>query len=242
MLGNLSSMIEPVLGAMGYELVDVEFAAGGLLRVVIDIDASRPQGAGTPVEGAQDALVSPAVAEAGAVSIAAVSVANPVANPVAAPAVLRTVQVDDCEQVSRQLSRLFAVEDVDYDRLEVSSPGLDRPLRRERDFERFSGEQVSLRLRQPVDGRRSFRGVLAGRGEAAGQWVLDWVDEPAQVAPAGRSRKAPAKPAGSGPASRKRVVGAGAAGAVATARRLVFTLDQLEKARLVPVLPFHGRK
>ncbi len=76
------------------------------------------------------------------------------------------VNVDDCATVSHQLTRLFVVEGVDYDRLEVSSPGLDRPLRKAADFVRFSGREVRLRTRMPRDGRRNFAGrILAVTGE-----------------------------------------------------------------------------
>ena len=70
------------------------------------------------------------------------------------------VSIDDCAQVSHHLSRLLAVEGVNYDRLEVSSPGLDRVLRKERDFVRFTGEKARVRLRVARDGRRNFVGVL----------------------------------------------------------------------------------
>jgi len=70
------------------------------------------------------------------------------------------ISVDDCQTVSNQLSRLFLVENVDYDRLEVSSPGLDRPLKKESDFVRFAGEKVQLKLRMPLDGRKNFVGVI----------------------------------------------------------------------------------
>ena len=71
------------------------------------------------------------------------------------------VTIEDCTAVSNHLSRLLAVDlDYDYDRLEVSSPGLDRPLRTEAAFERFRGEQAQLKLRVPVEGRRKFVGVL----------------------------------------------------------------------------------
>ena len=71
------------------------------------------------------------------------------------------VTIEDCTAVSHHLSRLLAVDlDYDYDRLEVSSPGLDRPLRTEAAFERFRGEQVQLKLRVPIEGRRKFVGVL----------------------------------------------------------------------------------
>lgn len=66
------------------------------------------------------------------------------------------VSVDDCASVSNHLTRLFAVEAVDYDRLEVSSPGLDRPLRKVSDFQRFVGERVRIRLRHPREGRSNF--------------------------------------------------------------------------------------
>ena len=72
------------------------------------------------------------------------------------------VTVDDCATVSSHLTRLFAVENIDYDRLEVSSPGLDRPLKKEADFVRFAGQEAQIRLRLAVNGQRNFTGVLAG--------------------------------------------------------------------------------
>jgi ribosome maturation factor RimP len=73
------------------------------------------------------------------------------------------ITVDDCASVSRHLSRLLEVEGVDYDRLEVSSPGLDRPLRRPADFARFAGQRVEVKMRQPdAQGRRRFVGTLRG--------------------------------------------------------------------------------
>ncbi len=72
------------------------------------------------------------------------------------------ITVDDCSTVSNHLTRLFAVENVDYDRLEISSPGLDRPLKKPADFERFTGQEVQLRLRMPLNGQRNFAGVLDG--------------------------------------------------------------------------------
>lgn len=70
------------------------------------------------------------------------------------------ISIDDCVTISNHLSRLLVVENIDYGRLEVSSPGLDRPLRKEADFLRFKGETVKLRLRIPVQGQRNFLGVL----------------------------------------------------------------------------------
>ena len=71
------------------------------------------------------------------------------------------VDVEDCALVSNQLSQVLTVENVDYDRLEVSSPGLDRVLKKLADFERFVGSQINLRLRLPTkNGQRNFNGVL----------------------------------------------------------------------------------
>jgi len=82
------------------------------------------------------------------------------------------INVDDCAAVSRQLSRVFEVEGVEYDRLEVSSPGLDRPLRKGSDFARFAGQKADVRMRRPdATGRRRFVGVL--RGTEAGSVVLE---------------------------------------------------------------------
>jgi len=72
------------------------------------------------------------------------------------------INVDDCARVSGHLTRLFAVENLDYERLEVSSPGLDRVLKKPSDFERFSGERAQIKVRVPVSGQRNFAGVLRG--------------------------------------------------------------------------------
>ena len=72
------------------------------------------------------------------------------------------IDVDDCALVSNQISRVLVVENVDYDRLEISSPGLDRVLKKPSDFERFAGAEINLRLRLPISGRRNFNGVLHG--------------------------------------------------------------------------------
>ena len=72
------------------------------------------------------------------------------------------VDVDDCARVSNQLSRLLDVENVDYDRLEVSSPGLDRVVKKAEDFQRFAGHDIQIKLRIPQGGRRNFQGELMG--------------------------------------------------------------------------------
>ncbi len=79
------------------------------------------------------------------------------------------VLVEDCEAVTRQLQYVLEVEHCDYKRLEVSSPGLDRALRREADYVRFAGHAVDLTLKLPLAGRRKFRGVLQPRD---GGWRL----------------------------------------------------------------------
>lgn len=74
----------------------------------------------------------------------------------------RGINVDDCAAVSNQLSRVFEVENVDYDRLEVSSPGMDRPLKKVADFERFAGSDAQIRLVMPFANQRNFIGTLGG--------------------------------------------------------------------------------
>jgi ribosome maturation factor RimP len=83
------------------------------------------------------------------------------------------ISVEDCQVVSNQLTRLFMVENVDYDRLEVSSPGLDRPLKKEADFVRFAGEKVQLRLRMPLAGRKNFAGVIGAVNDGTLQLDVD---------------------------------------------------------------------
>lgn len=120
---DLAARIEPQLEAMGYELVALERAGRGLLRLFID----KPEGIG----------------------------------------------IEDCVAVSNQLTRWMMVENIDYDRLEVSSPGLDRLLSKPRDFERFAGEMVTLKLRIPVDGRRRVAGQLQGLADGRIRLIVD---------------------------------------------------------------------
>jgi ribosome maturation factor RimP len=93
------------------------------------------------------------------------------------------VTLDDCTAVTRQLQRVLPVEGIDYDRLEVSSPGLDRRLKKASDFARFAGHRAEVRLRVPVNGRRNFQGtVRAVQGERVeldfdgGQVAFDLTD------------------------------------------------------------------
>ena len=83
------------------------------------------------------------------------------------------VSVDDCAAVSHQLSRVLTVENVSYDRLEVSSPGLDRLLKKERDFVRFTGQKARVKMRVAVDGQRNFTGVLREAGAGKVQLEVD---------------------------------------------------------------------
>lgn len=179
--------IEQTVEGLGYELVDVERLAAGLLRVTLD----SPQG----------------------------------------------VRLEDCEKVSRQLSHLFAVEDVDYDRLEVSSPGLDRPLKRARDFERFVGSEVQVQLAEAVPaegasaGRKRLRGrllELSGAPGAERVRVELTPDEPA-----------PARP-GKGAGKAKKAGKAGKKVERAAAVVVEFAVADVVKAKLVPELHFRG--
>ncbi len=181
----LQQTIDDTVRGLGYDLVEVERSAGGLLRVTIDF----PWTAGAPE----------------------------------AP-----VTVEDCERVTRQLQYVLEVEGTDYRRLEVSSPGIDRPLRNQQDFERFAGEVVDLTLKAPIgdaaDGvvsanRKKFRGTLQRRED--GGWQIVWRDEPV-VKPGQR-------------VSAKRA-------AAAPEHALGFTLDELSSARLAPLVNFKGRK
>lgn len=139
------------------------------------------------------------------------------------------ITVEDCEKVTRQLQLVLEVEACDYSRLEVSSPGLDRPLKKAEHYSRFAGERVELTLRLPFQGRKKYAGVLQP-GEQEGAWVL-------QLA-------APATPAAKGSRAAKRHVttAADAAADAPSEQVLSFTLDEVREARLVPVVDFRGRK
>jgi ribosome maturation factor RimP len=138
----------------------------------------------------------------------------------------KLVNVEDCERVTRQLQYTLEVEEVDYKRLEVSSPGIDRPLRSEKDFERYAGEVVDITLKAPMGAaaagqvaanRRKFRGTLE-KVEAG--WQVTWSDEP--------------EPKPGQKVSKKKVP--------APLQALGFTLDELKEARLAPIVDFKGRR
>ena len=110
------------------------------------------------------------------------------------------VTVDDCARVSNHLTRLFAVEAVDYDRLEVSSPGLDRPLRKPADFRRFAGQPVKLKLFSAMDGRMKYSGVIGGVDETGFELQMPDRSQRIEFADIESARLAP----DFGPAPRKR--------------------------------------
>jgi len=136
------------------------------------------------------------------------------------------ITVEDCEKVTRQLQFALEVDGAEYSRLEVSSPGIDRPLRHEQDYLRFEGSVIDLTLKEPIGvaaagqvsaNRKKFRGTLE-RSEAGG-WQIVWSDEP------------PVKPGQR--VSKKRVP--------APLQALGFALDELREARLAPLVDFKGR-
>lgn len=194
----LQQVVEQVVRGLGYDLVEVERSAGGLLRVTIDMPWLAPDAAAAQAAGGADA-----------------------AGPVE-----RFVTVEDCEKVTRQLQFALEVDGVDYKRLEVSSPGIDRPLRHEQDFMRFTGAVIDITLKAPIGGaaagqvhalRKKFRGTL--ERAASGGWQIVWSDAPAPK-PGQR-------------VSKKR--------APAPVQVLGFTLDELRDARLAPIVDFKGR-
>lgn len=135
----------------------------------------------------------------------------------------RSVGVQDCEKVTRQLQHVLEVEGVDYQRLEVSSPGLDRPLRHQQDYERFEGELAEVTLRSPFQGRKHWRGRLERAGDG---WriVLPPPEKPPRARKGQKQASAgPSVPTTEGP------------------QALDFALTEVREARLVPTIDFKGR-
>jgi len=129
---NWQAAIERTVTGLGYDLVDVERSARGLLRVFIDRVANDPNG--------------------------------------------EFITVEDCEKVTRQLQHVLEVEGGSYERLEVSSPGLDRPLKKAADYARFAGEQIELTLKMPFQGRKKYQGVLQVQEGDAASWRIVFAD------------------------------------------------------------------
>jgi ribosome maturation factor RimP len=188
----LQDIVEQTVTGLGYDLVEIERSAGGLLRITIDLPWVAP---------AADAAV-----------------------------VEQFVNVEDCEKVTRQLQFALEVDGVEYKRLEVSSPGIDRPLRHAQDFERFAGQVIDITLKAPMGAaangqvsanRKKFRGTLERVVAADGAvgWQIVWSDAP-EVKPGQKvSKKRPPAPV--------QVLG--------------FALDELRDARLAPIVSFKGR-
>jgi ribosome maturation factor RimP len=185
-------IVRQIVVGLGYDLVELERSAGGLLRVTIDLPW---------VQAAPGALQ-----------------------------VEQFVTVEDCEKVTRQLQFALEVEGTAYSRLEVSSPGIDRPLRHQADFERFAGQVIDITLREPIGAaggtavhanRKKFRGTLERVAEAssAAHWQIVWSEAPAIKPGQKVSKKRPAPPL----------------------QALGFALDELKEARLAPIVSFKGR-
>ena len=102
----LQQIVQETVTGLGYDLVEIDRTAGGLLRITID----------WPWQPGSEQFIN----------------------------------VEDCEKVNRQLQFALEVDGVTYNRLEVSSPGIDRPLRNEQDFERFAGELIDITLKAPT--------------------------------------------------------------------------------------------
>ncbi len=137
------------------------------------------------------------------------------------------VLVEDCELVTRQLQYLLEVEAVDYSRLEVSSPGLDRPLRKPEDWQRFVGAEVEVALREPFQNRRKWRGTLAAGADMSAWRLVLPADKPVSRSAVKRAAKAAA--------------GADASSTEPAEQVLDFSLDEVRDARLVPLIDFRGR-
>ena len=146
----------------------------------------------------------------------------------AAPAPERFITVDDCEKVTRQLQHVLEVEGCAYERLEVSSPGLDRPLKKAADYARFVGEQVEVTLKMPFQGRKKYSGELQAQGEG---WRIVLSDAKTLT----KSEKAAAK-------NRKPVGTGTGANDGPTELALDFSLDEVRDARLVPIVDFKGQR
>ncbi len=177
---NWQSAVTRTVTGLGYDLVDAEKSAGGLLRVFIDLLPDS-----------------------------------------AASASAQFITVDDCEKVTRQLQYVLEVEGCAYERLEVSSPGLDRPLKKAADYARFAGEQVELTLKEPFKGRKKFSGELQALGEGWRLVLVNRLKKPGKNT--GKSTNV-AKPDGESDLA------------------LDFSIEEVREARLVPVVDFKGRR
>ena len=188
----LQEIVAQIVGGLGYDLVEIDRSAGGLLRITIDLPWVQAAEGEVQLE--------------------------------------QFITVEDCEKVTRQLQFALEVDGIEYRRLEVSSPGIDRPLRHAADFERFVGQVVDVTLKAPIGAaatggvsasRKKFRGTLERLVDAQGLvgWQIVWSDAP-EPKPGQR-------------VSKKRVP--------PPLQALGFSLDELREARLAPIVSFKGR-
>jgi ribosome maturation factor RimP len=182
-LSNLESTVGVAVSSLGLELVELERAPRGLLRVYID----RPAGKGL-------------------------------------------VTVEDCSTVSHHLSHLFTVENVEYDRLEVSSPGLDRVLKTSADFARFQQLPVKVRLNTTVDSRKRFEGVV----ESVAGNIVTFVLQDESVAGAKAQKPTSKKRSNAKSGTGSKVGRKDTADTASVKKTIAVELGQIEKARLIP--------
>jgi ribosome maturation factor RimP len=142
------------------------------------------------------------------------------------------IKIEDCEKATRQLNHVLTVEEIDYARLEVSSPGIDRPLNNPADFERFSGEIVSVKLKKPFENRKNFEGVLGLEENNKFSIVYDAVVKDAALKKLTKLEKAQGKTAVLIKPSTKK------SAEPAPQLKLTFTLEEADRVRLVPQISF----
>jgi ribosome maturation factor RimP len=142
------------------------------------------------------------------------------------------IRVEDCEKATRQLNHVLTVEDIDYARLEVSSPGIDRPLNTPTDFERFAGELVSVKLKKLFEGRKNFEGILGLEEDSKYSVVYDAVLKDAPQKKLTKLEKAQGKtPVVIKTSSKK-------SSEPAPQLKMTFTLEEADRVRLVPQISF----
>jgi ribosome maturation factor RimP len=142
------------------------------------------------------------------------------------------IRVEDCEKATRQLNHVLTVEEIDYARLEVSSPGIDRPLNNSADFERFAGELVSLKLKKPFENRKNFEGILGVEENGKYSIVYDAVVKDAAQKKLTKLEKAQGKTAVIVKTNTKK------SAEPAPQLKLTFTLEEADRVRLVPQISF----
>ncbi len=146
------------------------------------------------------------------------------------------IKVEDCEKATRQLNHVLTVEEIDYARLEVSSPGMDRPLNNPADYERFAGELVSLKLKKPFENRKNFEGILGIEADDKYSIVYDAVVKDASQKKLTKLEKAQGKTAVVFNTNAKTNTKKSAE--PAPQLKLTFTLEEADRVRLVPQISF----